>query len=185
MYLACGLVGLGVAGLVRLAIRPLPRLAPGAAALAVAIVVLAAAPGFDLLRRMWTPQLEFELFREGLRGVDRRCTVVTLARTRDAGFAPYEYLVAGEMLDIADFLDAPTGDCVIYYRTGNCYATSLDVVPRDTGVHPACRAIEERFRLDPIVERAVPALPYRGETYGRDPLPLGFYRLQTGAGNGR
>ena len=48
-------------------------------------------------------------------------------------------------------------------------------------MNPACRAIEERFRLEPIVEAQVPALPYRGEVYVRDTLPLGFYRLRPGA----
>jgi hypothetical protein len=44
-------------------------------------------------------------------------------------------------------------------------------------MNPTCRAIEERFRLEPIVEASLPAAPYNAEVYTRNPLPVGFYRL--------
>jgi hypothetical protein len=184
MYLACGLIGLGAAALVRLAVRALPRARVAATALAIAVVGLAAAPGLDLLQRMWAPQLEYEFFRDQLRHVDRRCTLVTLAHTPDAGFAPFGPLVPGRMLDITEFLNDPRGDCVIYYRCGNCYSSSLDA-SRNLPMHPTCRAMEEQFRLEPIAEAAIPALPYRGETYSRDPLPIGFFRVQVPPAGGR
>jgi hypothetical protein len=136
----------------------------------------------DLLRRMWTPQYEYELFRNGLRRVETSCRIVTLADTPDSGWAPFAYLVPDTLLDIPRFLDAPPSGCVVYYRCGNCY--TKDLVPSaerpSFEMNPACRQIEEQFDLVPIVEEAVPARPYRGEVYARDPLPLGFYRL-TGA----
>jgi len=59
---------------------------------------------------------------------------------------------------------------------------AVDLVPgrnRATfQMDPTCRAIEERFRLEPIAEQSLPAVPYRGEVYARNPLPVGFYRLR-------
>lgn len=177
MYLACGLIGIGAAALVRLFIRAVPRALPAATALGIAIVVAAAAPRFDLLQRMWAPQREFEFLREQARHIDRDCTVVTLAHTPDSGFAPFAYLVPGQMLDITEFLENPRGDCVLYYRCGNCYSSSLDA-SRGLAMHPTCRAMEEQFHLEPIAEAKIPALPYRGETYSRDPLPIGLFRIR-------
>jgi Dolichyl-phosphate-mannose-protein mannosyltransferase len=184
MYLACGLAGLGVATSLRLLGRLIWREVPAASLLALGIVVLAAAPRFDLLRRMWTPQREYEFFREGLAHIDPTCQVVTLAYTRDAGFIPFDYLAPQRLVDIREFLADPTGDCLVYYRCANCYSSSLDLAPPDFDIHPACRAIEREFRLEPIVEAQIPVQPYRDETYTREPLPIGFYRLQplTGAG---
>jgi hypothetical protein len=45
-------------------------------------------------------------------------------------------------------------------------------------MHPLCRAVEERFQLEPVVEAQVAALPFRGEIYARDPIPIGFYRIR-------
>ena len=85
------------------------------------------------------------------------------------------------MIDTETFLaDPPTADCVVYYRAANCFA--LDRPPAegaaDFQVNPKCRAIEERFRLEPISETLLPAAPYNAEVYTRNPLPVGFYRLR-------
>ena len=151
---------------------------PAARFLAVGIVVLAAAPRFDLLRRMWTPQREYEFFRAGLARVDPKCRVVTLEYTRDAGFIPFDYLVPRRLVDITEFLADPHGDCFVYYRCANCYSSSLDLAPPAFDIHPSCRRVEQEFHLEPIIEAQIPAQPYRDETYAREPLPIGFYRLQ-------
>lgn len=186
MYLACGLAGLGVAVSIRLLGRLMRRDVPAARLLAVGIIVLAAAPRFDLLRRMWTPQREYEFFRDGLTRIDPMCRVVTLAYTRDAGFIPFDYLAPQRLVDITEFLAGARGDCFVYYRCANCYSSDLDLAPPDFDIHPACRRIEQEFRLEPIVEAALPAQPYRDEGYTREPLPIGFFRLQPlpGAGVG-
>ncbi len=181
MYLACGLAGLGVATFLDLLRRLLRRELPGARMIALGIVCLAALPGFDLLGRMWTPQREYELFRNGLAGVAPTCRVVTLLNGMDAGFVPFSYLAPGGLLDIDDLLADPSAEgCFIYYRSGNCY--TLDLVPEGERagfeMNPKCRAIEQRFRLEALVEAEVPAQAYRGEVYARNPLPLGFYRLR-------
>lgn len=181
MYLACGLAGVGVAALLRLLPRTTPKLVHTLAA--VTIVCLAALPRFDLLHRMWTPQSEYEFFRSVIHRVEPGCQVVALANTADSGWAPFHYLVPDGVLDITDFLATPVGGCTMYYRCATCYAS--DLVPSeeqsDFEMNPACREIEERFRLEPVAEALVPALPYRGETYVRDPIPIGLYRLRAQA----
>jgi hypothetical protein len=186
MYLACGLAGLGVAALIRLSGWFARREIPARNLIAVGIAFLAAAPRFDLLRRMWTPQREYEIFRAGLSGIEPNCHVVTFTEVGDAGFVPFEYLAGGKLLDVGEFLSAPREGCFIYYRAGNCYEASLapELARQPLAMNPACRAIEERFRLEPIVEARVPALPYRGEVYVRDTLPLGFFRLRPATPDG-
>lgn len=179
MYLACGLGGLGVAALVRALGRLARRDLPAPAAVAVGIVCLAAAPGLDLLWRMWTPQREFEFFRSGLAQLDPACRLVTLSNTRDAGFIPFDYLVPGRTLDLVQFLADPHGSCFVYYRTANCYSPDIlpEAEPATFVMHPACREIEDRFDLRPIVVTDLPVLPYRAEIYARDPLPVGFFAV--------
>jgi len=175
-YLACGLAGLGVATALGVIRR---RSGRAAGVVAVGIVCVAAAPHFDFVRRMWTPQLEFEFFRDGLRRVHPDCRLVTMLSGMDAGFYPFGYLRPG-MIDTETFLAGPPiADCVVYYRSANCFA--LNRPPEHGGddfqVNPTCRAIEERFRLEPISEASLPAAPYNAEVYTRNPLPVGFYRL--------
>ncbi len=177
MYLACGLAGLGVATLLGLVRR---RSGRAASVVAVGIVCVAAAPQFDLMRRMWTPQLEFEFFRDGVRQIDSGCRLVTVLTGMDAGFYPFAYL-RPKMIDAETFLaDPPTADCVVYYRAANCFA--LNRPPEHehatVAVNPACRAIEERFRLELITEASLPATPYNAEVYTRNVLPVGFYRVR-------
>jgi len=180
MVLACALAGVGVAALLRALRRVVRRDVPGAGVVAVGLVCLAALPRADVLQRMWTPQREFDFFRDGLARIDGGCRVATLLDVADAGFVPFEYLAAGRLVDVALVLDGPTPDgCVVYYRSGNCF--TLDLVPqtdwRTFEMNPRCEAVEEKYRLEPIVEAGIPALPFRGELYARDPVPVGFYRL--------
>jgi hypothetical protein len=74
MYLACGLAGLGVATVLGL-MRGRGR---AARVVAVGIVCMAAAPHVGFIRRMWTPQLEFEFFLDGLREIPAECRLVTV-----------------------------------------------------------------------------------------------------------
>lgn len=118
-------------------------------------------PRVDFLQRTWTPQREFELFRDGLSRLEPDCQVVTLVEVADAGFVPFEYLAPGKVVDTAAFLAQPPHDgCVTYYRSGNCFA--LDLMPREewgpAKTNAACRAIEQSFGLEPIVERTESAV---------------------------
>src|SRR5947199_9260161 len=97
----------------------------------------------------------------------------------DGGFVPFRYLRPG-MVDAETLLaEPPAGDCFVYYRGSNCY--ELDLVAEEDRetfqVNPTCRAIEERFKLHPIVEALLPAVPYRAALYARNPLPVGLYYL--------
>lgn len=186
MVLACGLIGLGVAGLLQIVTRLVPGVRPWALPAAIGLVILAALPRLDVLRTMWTPQREFALLREGLARIDPACRVATLLDVRDAGFVPFEYLAPNRLVDLAVVLEQPQPPpCLVYYRCGNCF--TLDLVAQTEWpafeINPLCRAIESRYALEPILEANVPALPYRGEIYSRDPLPLGLYRLRA-AGDG-
>jgi dolichyl-phosphate-mannose-protein mannosyltransferase len=184
MYLICGLAGLGGAALLALAGRLRRRAIPAPGLVAVVVVLLAAMPRFDLLWRMWTPQREYEVFRDGLTRVPADCRVVTMKNSMDAGFVPFDYLVPGRLVDIPELLADPSPHgCLVYYRCGNCSVEGL--VPEadrrrlfEKRLNLACRAIEERFQLEPIVESEIAAVPYRGEIYARDPLVVGFYRLR-------
>jgi hypothetical protein len=188
IYLACGLAGLGVAAIVRVVGRALPerqqlagsgRAIPLAQLVALAIVVAAAAPGFGVLRRMWAPQIEYEVFRGGLERIGPDCRVVTLLDVSDAGFVPFPYLAPGRMLDIGDYVQDPQDGCAAYYRAGNCYSARLvaETEQARSDMHPACATIERTFELEPILETQVAALAYRGEVYLKNPLPVGFYWL--------
>jgi hypothetical protein len=181
MYLACGLVGAGAAGVLGLVALLMRRKVPASGLLAVGLVCGAALPRIDVLTRLWTPQREFEFFRAGVANLDPACRIATLSDVMDAGFVPFDYLAPHRIVDLAELMASPTLDgCVVYYRSGNCF--TLDLVPReewsDFRMHPRCRAVEDRFQLEPIVEARVPALAFRGEMYARDPIPLGFYRLR-------
>jgi hypothetical protein len=181
MYLACGLAGLGVVVLLRLLRRVTTREVPAAGMIAIALVCIAAAPRFDLLQRMWTPQREFEFFRDGLTHVDADCRVIVMKGRSDAGFVPFDYLAPGRVVDVDEFLQsASSRDCFVFYLGGNCYA--LDLAPASERatfeINSSCRAMGQRFHLEPIVETQVPALAYRSEVYARSRLPLGFYHVR-------
>ncbi len=181
MYLACGLAGAGAAvvlGFVALLMR---RKVPASGLLAAGLVCGAALPRIDVLYRLWTPQREFEFFREGVANLDPACRIATLTDVMDAGFVPFDYLAPHRIMDLGELVAGqPLEGCVVYYRTGNCF--TLDLVPREAWssfrMHPLCQALEDRFQLEPIVEARVPALAFRGEMYARDPIPIGFYRLR-------
>jgi hypothetical protein len=162
MYLACGLAGLGTASLLAVLSWLMKRRLPAARTLAAAVVCIAALPRVDLLWRMWTPQREFAIFRDTLSHLDRTCRVVTMIDVRDAGFAPFEYLAPGEVIDTGAFLAHPDTDgCIVYYRSANCF--TLDLVPASDRpgfeMNPVCRSLEQRFELIPMAESAVAALP--------------------------
>jgi hypothetical protein len=181
VHLACGLAGIAVAALLeRLARRRgAPFGAAAAAAFAVLIPVAGALPRVDFLFRMWTPQLEFERFREGVRALGTHCTVVTLLDGMDAGFMPFTDPGRADLVDVERFHADGRDGCVVYYRAANCFAPAV-------GRPDVCRAFEDRFSLTPISETMLPAIPYQGERYTRDPIPVGFFRITppTGAREG-
>lgn len=181
MYLACGLAGAGAAGVLNGLAYLMRRDVAAAAVVAIALVCGGALPGIDVLQRMWTPQREFDFFRQGVAATDPACRIATLLDVADAGFVPFEYLAPHRIVDLADVVASPSLDgCVVYYRCGNCF--TLDLVPQREWstfeMNPLCKTVEDRFRLEPVVEARVAALPFRGEMYARDPIPIGFYRLQ-------
>jgi len=106
-----------------------------------------------------------------------RCTVVTRLYSQDAGFTPFADPGAVDLLDIEEFLAAPRQGCVVYYRAANCF--SPDAFMEGQSHDDPCRAFEDRVPMTPISEWTLPSLPYRGEHYTRDPIPVGLYRISS------
>ncbi len=183
--LACGLAGLAAAHLVERAGRRWGSRFPvwlDARVAAAVLVLVAAIPRLDLLRRTWTPQEEFDFYREGLKRIGADCTVVALTEGQDAGFVPFSDPEVEMPVDIGVFLArpwSPSPACTVYYRAANCRSADAVGLPSGAsfGENPACQEIEQRATLVPIVEASLRARPYRGERYSVDPIPVGFYRI--------
>ena len=181
VVLACGLAGVAAACLVELAERRRPPWLDPAVA-AATLVLLAAVPRLDLLTRMWTPQAEFDFYRDGRRRIGAECTVIALTEGSDAGFVPFTDPDVLSPTDIGAFLAGPAPSpsaCLVYYRGANCRSSAAVGLPPDAPFeqNPACRELERRVTLVPISEASLRARPYRREPYSVDPVPVGFYRI--------
>jgi len=78
---------------------------------------------------------------------------------------------------LADPRAAAGAPCWVLYRGLTCHLFTHAESPPADGLRPECRAPEARFRLRPIFEQTLPAVPY---DYLRLPAPevrLGLYRL--------
>lgn len=181
MYLACGLAGLGIAAVVEASLARLRRPVDGtlAAGIAALLAVVASLPRSDVLRRMYTFQLELDAFRAAVRERAGDCRVVALLNGEDAGLAPFDDPAQGRVLDLDEFLEqGSAGRCFVYYREASCF--SPDVVGggrSDFREAPACRDFEARVPMTPLAEWSLPARPCCAERYVRDPLPVGLYRI--------
>jgi hypothetical protein len=181
VYLACGLAGLGTAYLVERVARRLPaQLDP--LVVAATLVLVAALPRLDLLRRQWTPQEEFDFYRAGVARFDRGCEIVALTHGPDAGFVPSSDPEVRAPTDIDAFLQDPppaSSTCLVYYRAANCRSADAAGLPNGAAFdeNPACRELERRATLLPVTEANLRARPYRGERYSTDPVAVGFYRI--------
>jgi hypothetical protein len=159
------------------------QFAPAATtALAIGLPIAAALPRADVLVRRWTPQSEFERFRAGIRALSDRPTIITLFDVRDGGFVPAadpRDPDAYDLVDLERFAAAPAAAVgSFYYRAANC--VSPDAADPSLGrfhLEDGCDAFESRYALSPVWEASLPALPYRGERYTRDPVPIGLYRV--------
>jgi hypothetical protein len=139
---------------------------------------LAVLPRLDFLHRTWTPELEFERFRRFARALPRGCTIVTLVKGWDAGFSPFTDPGRVRIVDVGEVPATPPA-CLVYYRAGNCVSPDATLPGGDALHQPGgCKLFEDSVRLIPIEEGTVRALPYRGERYDVDPIPVGFFRLE-------
>lgn len=182
MHLACGLAGLGIAAVVEASLARLRRPMDGtlAAAVAALLAVLASLPRTDVLRRMYTFQLELDAFRAAVRERAGDCRVVALLYGQDAGLVPFDDPTRERVLDLDEFLgQGSAGRCFVYYREASCFSPDIVGGGRsDFHEAPACRDFEARVPMTPLAEWSLPASPCCAERYVRDPLPVGLYRIE-------
>ncbi|MBM4395808.1 MAG: hypothetical protein FJ087_08970 [Deltaproteobacteria bacterium] len=152
---------------------------------------VAAWPG--RIGQRFTPQLELDLVREGVRAVPSGCAIVVPFRPPVVPALPY-YVSTEEDLDqcwlrrpVEDAAAlAAAGRCVAYYRPAICYdfgtiAPPHGGVPAD-GLRPECRDFEAALELDPILVSDVPALPDHVQAFSRESLRIGFFRVSAPRG---
>jgi hypothetical protein len=168
----------------------------------VALVVAVAGTAVPTALRLWRPtneQAEEVFLREAIARLPRSggYTLVRLAREDrdrahpDADFTHHhfpDYLVrppvgGGNVSSATDWMAQPDFAAPAFFYWGmRCYAEFRPEgtpPPRGEALQPACRAVRERFRLEPVIEREV---ANRGdvwlEYYGDAPtLRLGLYRI--------
>jgi hypothetical protein len=183
MHLACGLAGLGIAGVVEASLARLRRPVDGTLATGVAtlLAVLASVPRIDVLRRTYTFQLELDAFRAAMRERAGDCRVVALLYGQDAGLVPYDDPVRSRVLDLDEFLGQGSGGrCFVYYREASCFSPEVEGRGGHVGFSEAraCHEFEARVPLAPLAEWSLPARPCCSEHYARDPLPVGLFRIE-------
>jgi hypothetical protein len=185
MYLACGLAGLAIAVVVEASLARLRRPVDGpvAAGVATLLAALAALPRIDMLRRTYTFQLELEAFRSAVRARAGDCRVVAYTQGLDAGLVPFDDPDRGRILDVEEFLNqGSAGKCAVYYREASCFSPEIAGFVGIEQVNfreaQACRDFEARVPMAPLAEWSLPARPCCSETYVRDPLPVGLYRIE-------
>jgi hypothetical protein len=175
---AAVLLGVGAVWLGDRALDRWPRLrgllVRGGAVVAVGLPVLAA---FDPPPEP-TFRLEYAFFEEHLVEVPRGCRILRLRLDGDFGLEPPALLstlrgLGHVWVDAADTPD-PDNDCLVWWRPAACSAA----LPERSGPAAACRAVETRYRLEPLAERRLPARPGFVERYTADPVRVGFYVLR-------
>ena len=154
-------------------------------ALALALVALAALPNLEILTRTWTHELEFEFLRANLGRVEDGCTVVAIDQpdahvglnlnpvmSQEVGrqhrwMEPHEFLAS----------TGPLPRCIVFIESASCHASHARAPSAKDGIFGPCGAIMDRYVLQPVAVTTVPALPYIGEVFTRDPVPLGIHRI--------
>ena len=170
--------------------------------LGAALAIAALATAAPSVERLWAPtneEAEEALIAEALDALPAGDEPFTLVRLSDADrrtgardlthyYFP-DYLVrpparAGLLRGVGDFLAAPeTASPTWYLQSYRCYARyRLPEVPAPAGAdeHPRCRAMRERFDLEPVFEReATNHGDVWIEYYGDAPrLRVGLYRVR-------
>lgn len=170
--------------------QPHPRLHLISLFILMTLIGAGNAPCWGFLRKAWTHQLEFAFVRRNLRGIADGCTIVRRGRFQsDSGLeiSPMLSIEAGRnhrWIDTEDFLKAPSLDgCVVYYQAASCHARDgASKSPKPLGMShilPECEQMQQRFRLEPIAEERLPVVPYVAEIYTENPVPIGFYRIDS------
>jgi hypothetical protein len=136
--------------------------------------------GWEVVRPPPEPtfRLEYRYFRREVDRLPDLCRLVRTPLEGDLGLEPPEPLYrilrrGSEWVDPGDALDAGR-ECLLWWRPSACGA----VDPRGRGGPGACRAMEERFLLEPLAVTTLPARPGFVERFSSSELRVGFYRLR-------
>lgn len=155
------------------------------ATLVLAVAATAALPNTDFLTKTWTHALELRFLQQNLGKVADGCTVVAV-RQPDAHVGLNLFPVLSHevgrrhrWMEPRAFLDsrARLPACTVFIESASCHASHARPASAKDGVFPACAAIMERHVMEPVASTTVPGLPYIGEVFTRDPVPLGIYRV--------
>lgn len=156
--------------------RPLARWVAPAAALATA--ALAGLPMAGVVRDT-TMNAEYRFLRETLPAVPDDCTIVYYYPDGDHGLRPQPALSRSvgrrhRWLHVDRWREGEgAAGCAVFWRSSACEATGDPLFALET---PVCGWLLART-TGVIAEREVPAVSVREEQYGRDPIPIGLYRL--------
>jgi len=172
------LAGLAAVWLGELVIERWPRARPllvraGPAAAAFVLCLAAFAPPPEP-----TFRLEYRFFERHLADVPRGCRIVRTPFEGDLGLVPPEHLTrlrrrGSEWVEPSPTLD-PSAGCLVWWRPAACEA----VEPGGRTAVPVCRAIEERYRLEPLAVATLPARAGFVESYRSSTVRVGFFRLR-------
>jgi len=79
---------------------------------------------------------------------------------------------------LADARAEAAQPCWVYYRGLSCHLFTHEETPPADGLRPECRALEARYRLEPLVEETLPSVPYDYLRLPAARVRLGLYRLR-------
>jgi len=150
---------------------------------------LAVWPG--LTARLFTPQLERRVFRDGVAAVPDGCVVVWPEVAPVPAVAAPTYLAAEAGRRLA-WIESTAPDldesirraaCVAYYRPSLCFdLAGLDGRRRfasgPRGMRAECEAVEDRLILAPTFVRTIAAAPDNRQIVDRPGLEVGFFRVE-------
>ena len=156
-----------------------------APALALLIAALAAAPNLSILTKTWSHELEFRFLRGNLGRVKDGCTVVGIKQP-DAHVGLNLFPVLSHEVgrqhhwrEPAELLamDGRPPACTVFIESASCHASHARPPSAGDGMFKLCAAIMDGYVLQPVATTTIPAQPYIGEVFTRDPIPLGIHRV--------
>lgn len=130
-------------------------------------------PAMEIAERRTTLDHEYAFFVDALESVPDHCTIVSLIDSEDRSLIPRTHLgITRGLSHTWMHFESPgiteeTPSCFAYYRPASCWVN-----------RPHCQAFEDQWTLEPLAEAQLPAIPFAGEPFIRDPIPVGFYRLR-------
>jgi hypothetical protein len=168
--------------------RPRAGAVAGAALLAAsAVVIVADWRGF--IGQLKDQQLEWLFLEHNVASLPAKATLVAAVETGGRNLDAFpEFLLtrADKRYAMVDVRRAARGEVawpeadgeVIFYQGMFCYFAFDETEPKPDPMTPACRAVHERYELEPIVFTDLDTTGYSALVYSPGPYRIGFYRLK-------